>query len=203
MQEQSTTDIWRRICSAVKCALTESKTCPSMIRGIAFDATCSLAVFSSHDDKPVSVTAASFDTDRNVILWLDHRAVAETERVNSTGHHVLRYVGGKMSVEMEIPKILWLRNNMSPEVFSQCKFYDLVDALTHLATGNESRSLCSLICKQGYLPDGAESCASGWPKDFLEQIGLGVLEEGSFHGLGGVNGTVRAPQGNIAVVSQS
>lgn len=161
-----------------------------MIRGIAFDATCSLVVFSKDDDSPVSVSAGS-DTDRNVILWLDHRAVAETERVNATGHQVLQYVGGKMSVEMEIPKILSLRNNMSAEAFAKCKFYDLVDALTHLATGGESRSLCSLICKQGYLPDGIDSCASGWPRDFLEQIGLDVLAEGNYSSLGGVNGVVR------------
>lgn len=164
-----------------------------MIRGIAFDATCSLAVFSTDDDSPVSVSAGTSNTDRNVILWLDHRAVTETERVNATGHQVLQYVGGKMSVEMEIPKILWLRNNISAEVFAKCKFYDLVDALTHIATGGESRSLCSLICKQGYLPDGVESCASGWPKDFLDQIGLGALAEGNYDNLGGINGVVRLP----------
>lgn len=162
-----------------------------MIRGIAFDATCSLAVFSTDDDLPVSVSAGKFDTDRNVILWLDHRAVAETELVNATGHQVLQYVGGKMSIEMEIPKILWLKNHMSTETFAKCKFYDLVDALTHLATGGESRSLCSLICKQGYLPGGVETCSSGWSKDFLDQIGLSALAEGNYGNLGGLNGVVR------------
>jgi ribulose kinase len=30
----------------------------------------------------------------------------ETDKINKTGDEVLKYVGGKMSVEMEIPKIL-------------------------------------------------------------------------------------------------
>lgn len=162
-----------------------------MVRGLAFDATCSLAVFATDDDSPVSVTASTFDTDRNVILWLDHRAVKETERINTTQHKVLEYVGGKMSAEMEIPKILWLKNNMPAETFAKCKFYDLVDALTHLATGGESRSLCSLVCKQGYLPAGVEASVSGWPKDFLVQIGLGSLGEGNFQSIGGINNVVR------------
>ncbi|KAF7180079.1 hypothetical protein CNMCM7691_009245 [Aspergillus felis] len=186
--EQSTSDIWRSICSAVRRAVRENNIPATMIRGIGFDATCSLAVLSTEDDSPVSVTSPAFDTDRNVILWLDHRAVEETERINATGHKVLQYVGGAMSVEMEIPKILWLRNNMSAESFSRCKFYDLVDALTHLATGSETRSLCSLICKQGYLPKERDDSASGWPKDFLDQIGLETLSKSNFHCLGGING---------------
>lgn len=78
---------------------------------IGFDATCSLAVFSRDMDEPMTVTSPGFTNDgedRNVILWLDHRAVSETGLINSTGHNVLRYVGGTMSIEMEIPKILWL-----------------------------------------------------------------------------------------------
>ncbi|KAJ5215667.1 uncharacterized protein N7498_002074 [Penicillium cinerascens] len=185
--EQSTADVWRCICSAVRRAIRENNIPSSMVRGLAFDATCSLAVFATDDDSPMSVTASTFDTDRNVILWLDHRAVIETERINTTQHKVLEYVGGRMSVEMEIPKILWLKNNMPAETFARCKFYDLVDALTHLATGGETRSLCSLVCKQGYLPAGVEGSASGWPKDFLVQIGLGSLVEGNFQGIGGIN----------------
>ncbi|EEY21018.1 ribitol kinase [Verticillium alfalfae VaMs.102] len=49
----------------------------SKIKGIGFDATCSLAVFSHDTDEPIAVTGPSFDNadgaDRNVVLWLDHR----------------------------------------------------------------------------------------------------------------------------------
>jgi ribulose kinase len=117
----------------VQRALSQNSIDPLTVRGIGFDATCSLAVFAHDTDRPISVTQPSFSNDgndRNVILWLDHRPVAETEKINAIGHHLLRFVGGQMSEEMEIPKILWLKNHMPVELFDRCKFYDLVDALT-------------------------------------------------------------------------
>ena len=162
----------------------------STVRGIGFDATCSLAVFSHDTDEPVSITQPAFQTDRNVILWLDHRPLGETKIINSTEHPLLRYVGGKMSVEMEIPKVLWLKKHMPPELFARCKFYDLVDALTHLATGNETRSFCSTVCKQGYVPVGVDGSVKGWQPDFLDQIGLEDLALDNFKQMGGVDGVV-------------
>ena len=162
----------------------------STIKGIGFDATCSLAVFSHDTDEPVSVTGPKFEGDHNVILWLDHRPVAETEKINATKHNLLRYVGGTMSIEMEIPKALWLKNNMPKELFDRCKFYDLADALTHMATGNETRSYCSTVCKQGYVPVGVDGSVKGWQEDFLKDIGLEDLCKDNFKRLGGVDGVV-------------
>ena len=117
------TNIWRCICLCVQRALRQHNTDPSTIRGIGFDATCSLAMFSHDTDEPIPVTGPSFSNDandRNVILWLDHRPVAETKMVNLTGHHLLCFVGGQMNEEMEIPKILWLKNRMPVELFDRC-----------------------------------------------------------------------------------
>jgi ribulose kinase len=142
----------------------------------------------------VSVTGPDFDNkdgnDRNVILWLDHRPVEETSKINATDHNLLRYVGGKMSIEMEIPKVLWLKNNMPKELFDRCKFYDLTDALTHIATGNETRSYCSVVCKQGFVPVGVDGSVKGWQEDFLKEIGLEDLCEDNFKRMGGVNNVV-------------
>lgn len=175
--------------------MSESNVDPSHIKGIGLDATCSLAVFSTDTDDPVTVTGPDFtdhtQEERNVILWLDHRPVAETELINKTKHKLLKYVGGKMSIEMEIPKILWLKNHMTPEQFSRCKFYDLGDALTHLATGNEARSFCSTVCKQGYVPIGVDGSEKGWQEDFFETIGLQDLSKDNFKRMGGVHGVVR------------
>ena len=80
-----------------------------------------------------------------------------------------------MSLEMEIPKILWLKNHFPPGKFSQCKFYDLPDFLTHRATAfDETRSFCSLVCKLAYVPEGVESSRFevGWQRDFLRNVGL-------------------------------
>ncbi|KAH6608106.1 hypothetical protein Trco_004419 [Trichoderma cornu-damae] len=189
--EQSTTDIWKCICECVRRVVQESTVSPSQIKGIGFDATCSLAVFSNDTDEPIPVTAPSFandGNDRNVILWLDHRPVEETHKINATNHKLLKYVGGRMSIEMEIPKVLWLKNNMPPELFDRCKFYDLADALTHLATGNETRSFCSAVCKQGFLPVGVDGSVKGWHEDFYHEIGLADLAEDDFKRMGGVDG---------------
>ncbi|PWY66476.1 putative FGGY-family carbohydrate kinase [Aspergillus sclerotioniger CBS 115572] len=186
--EQSTSNIWNSICVAVKEAVQQCGTPVSNIRGLAFDATCSLAVFSRESDSPVSISSPDFTTDRNVILWLDHRAVDETKIINATNHPVLDYVGGAMSVEMEMPKILWLKNHMRPDQFRDCKFYDLADALTHLATDKETRSYCSAICKQGYLASATDGRAEGWQLDFLTAVGLENLAADDFGQLGGING---------------
>ncbi|KAI1105039.1 Nup93/Nic96-domain-containing protein [Jackrogersella minutella] len=189
--EQSTTDIWHCICHCVQRVVHQSGVDVDHIKGIGFDATCSLTVFSEDEDLPVTVTGPNFENDghdRNVILWLDHRPVEETEKINATGHNLLRYVGGKMSIEMEIPKVLWLKNNMPKELFDRCKFYDLSDALTHLATGNDNRSFCSTVCKQGYVPIGVDGSEKGWQEDFFTEIGLGDLAKDNFKRMGGVNG---------------
>lgn len=173
--------------------MQESLVNPNSIKGIGFDATCSLSVFSNDTDEPIPVTGPDFSNDgndRNVILWLDHRPVEETEKINATNHKLLKYVGGKMSIEMEIPKVLWLKNNMPPELFARCKFYDLADALTHLATGNETRSFCSTVCKQGFVPVGVDGSVKGWQEDFYNEIGLGDLVKDDFKLMGGVDGVV-------------
>ncbi|BCR99021.1 FGGY-family carbohydrate kinase [Aspergillus luchuensis] len=186
--EQSTNDIWRCICVAVQRAISQHNIDPETVRGIGFDATCSLSVFSNVTNEPISVTGPNFNSDRNVILWLDHRPVEETERINATNHNLLRYVGGKMSIEMEIPKVLWLKNHMPKELFDQCKFFDLADALTYIATGAEQRSFCSVVCKQGYVPVGVDGSVKGWQEDFLKQIGLEDLSKDDFKRMGGVDG---------------
>ncbi|CDL19364.1 D-ribulokinase [Klebsiella pneumoniae IS53] len=55
------------------------------------------------NDAPLAV-GPSDDADRNIIVWMDHRATGQAEKINATGHPVLRYVGGKISPEMQTPK---------------------------------------------------------------------------------------------------
>ncbi|KAI5279738.1 hypothetical protein KEM54_004011, partial [Ascosphaera aggregata] len=186
--EQSTDDIWNCIRISVKRALQERNIDPESVRGIGFDATCSLCVFDVETDQPISVSGPDYSSERNVILWLDHRPIEETDKINGTKHKLLRYVGGTMSLEMEIPKILWLKNNMPTDLFKRCKFFDLADALTHMATGNEKRSFCSAVCKQGYVPVGVDGSVKGWQEDFLHDIGLDELVEDNFKRMGGVDG---------------
>lgn len=98
--EQSTDNIWSCICTAVKNILKASNVSPKDVKGLGFDATCSLAV-TDMEMKPVAVTKGSelgSNGDRNIILWADHRAEEEANLINSTGSVVLDFVGGTMSV---------------------------------------------------------------------------------------------------------
>ncbi|KAA8892718.1 FGGY family of carbohydrate kinase [Sphaerosporella brunnea] len=187
--EQSTEDIWSAICHCSRSVLKTAAIEPELVKGIGFDATCSLAVLDEKTDEPISVAGPDFrEKTRNVILWMDHRPKAETMQINATNHNLLKYVGGQMSIEMEVPKVLWLKNNMPSNLFERCKFYDLADALTHIATGKETRSFCSTVCKQGYVPVGVDGSVKGWQEDFLSAIGLQDLVKDNFRKMGGVNG---------------
>ena len=104
--EQSSDQIWAAVCTAVRGAVAEAGIDPAEVAGIGVDATCSLVVLGpDHAPLPVS----SDDPQRNIIVWMDHRATGQAERINALGHDVLRYVGGVISPEMETPKLLWLK----------------------------------------------------------------------------------------------
>lgn len=56
------------------------------------------------DGSPVTVSWSG-DARRNVIVWMDHRAVKQAERINACNSPVLQYCGGALSPEMEPPKV--------------------------------------------------------------------------------------------------
>lgn len=182
---QSSKEIWAAICYCVKTVVRDSGVDVERIHGIGFDATCSLVAVNSKNGKDVPVGPNFENPDQNIILWMDHRAVQETEEINSTSHKVLKYVGGQMSIEMEIPKIKWLKNNMPREKFNDTIFFDLADFLTYKATGLGTRSFNSSVCKQGLLPLGVEGSTSGWSAEFLNLIDLPELVANDFAKLGG------------------
>src|SRR4029079_14641706 len=99
-----------------------------------FDATCSL-VAVGRGGAPISLSRSG-DPDRNIIVWMDHRAVAEADEINGGEHAVLRYVGGRISPEMETPKLLWLKRHLPEQYQAAAHFFDLSDYLAWRATGS-------------------------------------------------------------------
>nr|KAF6505151.1 FGGY carbohydrate kinase domain containing [Rousettus aegyptiacus] len=161
--EQSSEDIWTACCVVTKKVVQGIDL--NRIRGLGFDATCSLVVLDKQF-RPLPVNCEG-DFHRNIIMWLDHRAVSQVHRINETKHSVLQYVGGVMSVEMQAPKLLWLKENLRETCWDKAgHFFDLPDFLSWKATGVTARSLCSLVCKWTY------SAERGWDDSFWKMIGL-------------------------------
>ncbi|CAI1923375.1 TPA: FGGY-family carbohydrate kinase [Serratia marcescens] len=168
--EQSSDNIWQAVCNAVRDAVNQADINPIQVKGLGFDATCSLVVLDK-EGKPLTVSPSG-RTEQNIIVWMDHRAIAQAERINATKHRVLDFVGGIISPEMQTPKLLWLKQHMPTTWANAGYLFDLPDFLTWRATQDATRSLCSTVCKWTYL--GHEQ---RWDKSYFQQIGLeDVLE---------------------------
>jgi FGGY-family pentulose kinase len=179
--EQSSDDIWSACGRAVRAAVRQSAARANQIAGLSFDATCSLVALDAAD-RPVSVSSPGCP-EQNVIVWMDHRAISQARRINAIRPPVLRYVGGVISPEMETPKLLWLKQHLPAAWRRTARLLDLPDFLTYRATGDDTRPLCTTVCKWTYLGhkglDGA-----GWDKGYFRLIGLGDLAAEGFRRIG-------------------
>ncbi|GGD16694.1 FGGY-family carbohydrate kinase [Aureimonas glaciei] len=175
--EQSSADIWAAVVASMREAMTKAGGAPEAVGGIGFDATCSLVVLDAAGGSlPVG---PSEDPQRDVIVWMDHRAMDQTRRINATHHAVLTYVGGVISPEMETPKLLWLKEHR-PDIFRRAgHFFDLADFLSYRATGSLARSVCTVTCKWTYLAHERR-----WDADYFHTIGLGELADEGFARIG-------------------
>jgi FGGY-family pentulose kinase len=166
--EQSSGDIWAQTGAAVRAAVAQAGIAPDTIGGIGFDATCSLVAVGP-EGAPVSV-AEDADSARDIIMWMDHRAVAEAAAINATHDPALAYVGGEVSVEMELPKILWLRRHFPDRHAAIWRYFDLADYMVWRATGADLASVCTLTCKWNYLSHEQRFSAG-----LLDAVGLSDL----------------------------
>jgi len=110
---------------------------------------------------------------------MDHRAAGEAAEINAGNHAVLRYVGGRISPEMETPKLLWLKRNLPQSFAATDHFFDLADYLTWRATGSLQRSVCTVTCKWTYLAHEKR-----WDAQYFKDIGLGELADEGFVRIG-------------------
>ena len=175
--EQSSDDIWAGVCASLREAVARAGIAADDVKGIGFDATCSLVVLGE-GGRPLPVGRHG-DPQRNVIVWMDHRATGQADRINALGSPVLDYVGGTISPEMETPKLLWLAEQL-PETFAGAwQFLDLADFLTFKATGSLARSVCTVTCKWTYLAHEQR-----WDEGYFRRVGLGALADEGFARIG-------------------
>lgn len=166
--EQSSADIWANACAAVREAIAEAGVAGHRVAAIGVDATCSLVAVGS-DGGPISVSPGG-EPDRDIVMWMDHRAGAEAAAINATGDPALAYVGGEVSIEMELPKVLWLKRHFPERHARVGRYQDLADHIVWRATGADVASVCTLGCKWNWLAH-----ESRFPKSMLDAVGLGDL----------------------------
>jgi D-ribulokinase len=186
--EQSSDDIWRAASSAVREAVEASGLKPEAVRGMGFDATCSLVALD-RAARPLSVSLTDAP-ERDVIVWMDHRAVDDAECINSGGCETLRYVGGRISPEMHAPKLAWLARCKPDTIAKAGHFFDLTDFLSFRATGSLTRSACPATCKFGYLAHEKR-----WPDEFFDSVGLSFLKCDHYARIGAEPAPPGAPLG--------
>jgi D-ribulokinase len=161
-------DIWGAVCQAVRGTVAAAPDAAAGLAGIAIDATSSTFIEAA-DERPL-------DGDADVICWMDHRGEAEAEEIGATGDRYLDYVGGTVSPEMYLPKILWLKRHRPAAWARVTAVRDLADEIARRMTGVDRASVCALACKFPYLPADAEP----WRLALLERLGIaGLLSLGA------------------------
>jgi len=168
--EHESGQIWAAVSQSVRQAIAASAQPAERIVGVAFDATCSLVMLDANG-APVTVSRTG-DDRINVVMWADHRATEEARELSASGHRVLDYVGGTMSPEMVLPKLLWLKRHLAPAWARYGMALDLADFLVWKATDTLTASACTVTCKWTYLNHER----TGWQQDFLRAAGLAELQ---------------------------
>lgn len=93
------------------------------------------AVAVDAEGSPVTVSWSG-DPRRNIIVWMDHRAVKQAEKINSYNSPVLQYCGGGVSPEMEPPKVC-------------CKSFRYLCDLLFCLFEHNGQNLCFLAASMG------------------------------------------------------
>jgi D-ribulokinase len=153
-------EIWAAVSVAVREAIAATPGRGKPLAGIAFDATSSLVVEAEGE--------APLDDAADVFCWMDHRGEEEAAAINRTGDRYLTYVGGTVSPEMHLPKLLWLKRHRAAAWARVVAVRDLCDELARRATGVDGHSLCGLACKLPYLPGDSDP----WRRQLLRQLDI-------------------------------
>jgi L-ribulokinase len=169
--EHASADIWAAVVASVRQAVADSGIDPGLVDAIGFDATCSLT-FLDAEARPLSI-ARSGEAGWDTIAWFDHRAMAQASSLTQSGAASLRHSGDIVSPEMQLPKIMWVRDHLPDTWRDTAMILDLADFLTFRATGSLGRSASTLVAKWNYLGHDDK----GWDRELLHESGLDDLCE--------------------------
>jgi D-ribulokinase len=105
--EQSSEIIWRAVSECVRGIVRKAAIDPSRVVGLDMDATCSLVVVEE-DGSPLPVGNPNLP-ERNIIVWMDHRAIEQAERINVTRHECSVMWGIAFLRKWKLPSCFGLR----------------------------------------------------------------------------------------------
>ncbi|MHB9094369.1 MAG: FGGY-family carbohydrate kinase, partial [Eubacteriales bacterium] len=158
--EQHPEEWWNAFKKALSGCLTGLDS--TEIAGMAVCATSSTVLAVDEEGRPLMPA----------ILWMDARAIRQTEKINSTGNKVLRYSGGQVSVEWMLPKTLWIKEN-KPDIYeSAYQILEQLDWINYRLTDRFVSSKCTATCKWNFT-----DTEGGWSDEFMREIGLGDFKD--------------------------
>ena len=76
---QSSQEVWSAVEEVVRKVVEEEGLASHQVKGLGFDATCSLVVVGEEEVE---------DGGRDIVMWMDHRAGEQAETINATKHKV-------------------------------------------------------------------------------------------------------------------
>lgn len=171
---------------------------PSLVRGIGVDTTSSTPCAVDEQGVPLSLSEEfKEDPDAMFVLWKDHTAIAEAERINEVAKNgkcdYTLYSGGNYSCEWYWSKVLHvLRNN--PGVRRKCRtFVELCDWVSALLAGSKVKHS---RCAAGHKALWHASWGGLPPEEFFNAVDP-LLKDLPCR-MGGATFTADTPVGNIS-----
>lgn len=170
---QSSKEIWNAICYCSRHCIAKSGVRGDSIKGIAFSATCSLVIEGE-------------ENENNVIMWMDHRAIEESQQITASHSKVLDQMGGSCSPEFSLSKLCWLKGHQPERLEKADGLFELPDWLVYKCLNTSSkdcpRSLCSAVCKWGFDANAHKHCELISGLALEEKIGSKVFGPGEVAG---------------------
>ncbi|OWB55742.1 hypothetical protein B5S28_g1620 [[Candida] boidinii] len=154
---QSSTQIWNGIKTLIKKSITFLDTKYGVgeykIRSICGSATCSQVIMQreyTNGSKDRSYFASfsanlnSDDLNQDIIMWMDKRASEQADQLNSIFKDTEYLANYEFMAEMSMPRLKYLYDNLSSEVFKTLVIFELSDFISYmLITNNDSEFINS------------------------------------------------------------
>jgi ribulose kinase len=159
--EQDVSEWLAGLVKTVREAVAQMDTGTKRILGIGVTATSASVVAVDRDGRPL----------RDAIMWMDIRSWPQAEKIQTqVPEGFLDKIGGRLSAEWFVPKVLWLKERESDLYNHADRIVDAGDFLIHFLTKRWVGSISNATNSGFYFPS-----AGGWDTAMFSRIGLADL----------------------------